>query len=58
MTKSEAKKIIGNTQYLKNMHRALSLHRWHNTIEEEQRLEAACILLNKKYNIEGNWHEK
>ena len=33
MTHEEAKKIIGRTQgvFLKNMHKALSMHRWHNT---------------------------
>ena len=52
MTIEEAKKIVGrgNTGlFLKNMHRALSLHRWLNTPEEELRLEAACKLLRKKY---------
>jgi hypothetical protein len=51
MTNEEAKKIIGRTQgvFLKNMHRALSMHRWHNTEEEERRLEAACKVLRKKY---------
>jgi|TARA_R100001163_G_scaffold58966_1_gene47489 hypothetical protein len=52
MTKEEAKKIVGRSChgiFLKNMHRALSMHRWHNTPEEELRLEAACKLLRKKY---------
>ena len=51
MTNEEAKKIIGRTNgvFLKNMHKALSMHRWHNTDEEERRLEAACKVLRKKY---------
>ena len=51
MTHEEAKKIIGRTNgvFLKNMHKALSMHRWHNTDEEERRLEAACKVLRKKY---------
>ena len=52
MTKEEAKKIVGRSChgiFLKNMHRALSMHRWQNTPEEELRLEAACKLLRKKY---------
>ena len=51
MTKEEAKKIVGkNTGIpLKNMHMALSMSRWHNTAEEELRLEAACKILRKKY---------
>ena len=51
MTLEEAKKIVGkNTGIpLKNMHMALSMCRWHNTAEEERRLEAACKILRKKY---------
>ena len=51
MTLEEAKKICTSNRgvFLKNMHLALSMHRWNNTIEEERRLEAACKLLRKKY---------
>ena len=43
MTLEEAKKICTSNRgvFLKNMHLALSMHRWNNTIEEERRLEAA-----------------
>ena len=51
MTNQEAKKIVGNNSgiFLKNMHKALSMHRWLNTEEQEKRLQATCVLLNKKY---------
>lgn len=52
----EAKKIVGRANtgvFLKNMHRALSMHRWLNTPEEELRLEATCKLLRKKYVPQG-----
>jgi hypothetical protein len=49
MTKIEALKIIGNSPVwaIKNMARALSLHSWHNTRAEWQRLEAACVVLGR-----------
>jgi len=51
MNREQAKKITGNqpTYALRNMHKALRMARWFNTDQEEQRLQAACILLNKKY---------
>ena len=53
MTIEEAKKIVGRGNsagvFLKNMHLALSMHRFRNTSEDELRLEAACKLLRKKY---------
>ena len=51
MNKEEAKKIVGTNSgvFLKNMNKALSMHRWLNTEEEEKRLEASCVLLGKKY---------
>jgi hypothetical protein len=53
MTLEQAKKIAGNQpRYaLRNMHKALNMARWLNTAEEEERLRAACILLNKKYKV-------
>lgn len=56
MTTEEAKQIVGRNNtglFLKNMHRALSMHRWLNTPAEELRLEAACKLLRKKYTPIG-----
>ncbi len=52
MNKEQAKKIAGNqpNYALRNMHKALNMARWLNTAEDEKRLEAACVLLNKKYN--------
>jgi len=52
VTKEEARKIVGRSchgVFLRNMHKALSIHRWDNTAEEELRLKAACKLLRKKY---------
>lgn len=47
MTATEAKKIVGNQPLwaIRNMVKALSLHRWLNTPTEEKRLEAAKIVL-------------
>lgn len=55
MTIEEAKKIIGNQPRwaIRNMHCALSMCRWHNTAEEELRLEAAAKVLRKKYSPSG-----
>jgi hypothetical protein len=57
MTIEEAKKIVGRVNstgvFLKNMHRALNMCRWLNTPEEEERLEATCKLLRKKYVPQG-----
>ena len=52
MNREQAKKITGNqpTYALRNMYKALNMARWLNTPEDEKRLHAACILLNKKYN--------
>lgn len=49
MNLSEAKKITGNqpTWALKNMVKALSMHSWLNTPEENERLAAAQIILSK-----------
>lgn len=51
MTLEQAKKIAGNqpSYALKNMHKALNMCRWLNTVEEEERLRAACIILKKPY---------
>ncbi len=51
MTKTEAQKIIGNQPVwaIRNMHTALRMLRRLNTPAEEQRLEAACVVLRKKY---------
>ena len=51
MNKEQAKKITGNQPgyALRNMYKALRMARWFNTDQEEQRLQATCILLNKKY---------
>ena len=56
MDLEQAKKIAGNqpSYALKNMHKALSMCRWLNTSEEEERLQATCIILTKpypKYNL-------
>ncbi len=49
MDLSEAKKITGNqpTWALKNMVKALSMHSWLNTQEENERLSAAQLILSK-----------
>ena len=49
MTLQEAKKIVGNQPKwaIKNMVKALSLHSWHNTPEENERLEAGKLVLKK-----------
>ena len=46
MTYDAAKKIVGNQSkhMLRNMIKALSLHSWRNTPEEQVRLEAAKIV--------------
>ena len=51
MTKTEAQKIIGNQPVwaIRNMHTALRMLRRLNTPAEEQRREAACVVLRKKY---------
>lgn len=50
MTYQEAKKIVGNSPRwaIKNMVKALSMHSWHNTPEENQRLAAGKIVLKGK----------
>ena len=50
MTLEEAKKIVGNQPKwaVKNMVKALTMCRWLNTPEEERRLQAGKIILNKK----------
>jgi len=50
MTYEQARKIIGNQPKwaVKNMAKALSLHRWVNTEEEELRLTACKIYLKGK----------
>ena len=52
MTYSEATKIIGNQPRwaLKNMIKALSLHPWLNTDEDNERLAAAQIVINTGYH--------
>ena len=47
MTQAEAKKIIGNQPRwaVKNMVKALSMHSWLNTPEENKRLAAGKIIL-------------
>ena len=47
MLVKEARKIVGNQPMyaIKNMHKALSLHSWLNTPEENKRLEACKIIL-------------
>ena len=54
MLMNEAKKIVGNQPMyvIKNMHKALSLHSWGNTPEENKRLEACKIIL--KYDNQKN----
>jgi hypothetical protein len=50
VTKTEALAIVGNraTWELKAMRRALSIHSWLNTAEENKRLQACKILLRGK----------
>jgi len=50
MTLAEADKIIGHqpTWALHNMVLALNLHPWLNTTEEDERLEAARIVLRNR----------
>ena len=50
MTIDQAKKIIGRQPLwaLRNMKRALSLHPWLNTAAENQRLEAAKVILSSQ----------
>ena len=47
MTLAEAKKIVGNQPRwaIKNMVKALSMHSWHNTLEENERLAAGKLVL-------------
>jgi len=47
MTQAEAKKIIGNQPRwaIKNMVKALNIHPWLNTPEENERLAAGKIML-------------
>ena len=51
MNLTEAKKSVGNQPVwaIRNMHTALHMLRWLNTTEEERRLEAASVILHKKY---------
>ena len=58
MTLEEATKIVGKNQpkwAVRNMVKALSMCPWMNTPEEERRLQAGKIILNKKNgnNIEN-----
>ena len=50
MTIEQAKKILGRQPLwaLRNMKRALSLHPWLNTAAENQRLEAAKVILSSQ----------
>ena len=51
MTLAEAIKIVGKNQPIwavRNMVKALSMCTWLNTPEEERRLQAGKIILNKK----------
>ena len=50
MTIEQAKKILGRQPRwaIKNMNRALSLHPWLNTAAENQRLEAAKVILSSQ----------
>jgi hypothetical protein len=50
MTLQEAKKIVGNQPRwaIKNMVKALSMHSWHNTPEENERLAAGKLVLKSK----------
>ena len=50
MSIEEAKKIVGNqpTWALKNMVKALQMLPWRNTVEDEQRLIAAKIVLKER----------
>ena len=62
MLMNDAKKIVGNQSMyvIKNIHKALSLHSWLNTPEENKRLEACKIILkydNQKNEI-LNWVDK
>jgi len=49
MTLEQAKKIVGNQPRwaLKNMVKALNMHSWLNTPEENERLQAAKIVLGE-----------
>ncbi len=51
MTTEDAWKIVGKgspRRALRNMVKALSLHSWNNTKEEDLRLEAAKLILGEK----------
>ena len=50
MTLHEAKAIVGNqsTHSLRNMVRALGLLTWLNTTTDEQRLEAAKVVIRSR----------
>jgi hypothetical protein len=54
VTYDEAKKIIGNQPAwaLRNMIKALELHQWMNTPEEQERLIAARIVAKGKTNAD------
>ena len=58
MNKIEAWKIIGNSSKgpIRNMVKALSMHSWSNTAEENLRLEAGkiCLKTNNPRFEEGN----
>lgn len=47
MTTEQARKIVGNQpkNCVINMKLALSMHSWHNTPEENERLEACKVLI-------------
>ena len=50
MTYNEARKIVGKQPRwaLKNMVKALGMHPWANTAADEERLEAALIILKER----------
>ena len=50
MTLEQAKRIVGNqaSTPLKNMVRALKMFPWLNTPEDEERLEAAKVVLRSR----------
>lgn len=52
MTLEEAVKLVSpGDPFLKNMVKALSIHSWLNTEEENKRLEAAKLVLRHKKRI-------
>jgi len=53
MTVEQAKRIVGNQPLwaLRNMIKALKMHSWLNTPEDNERLEAAQIVLRNKARL-------